>query len=96
MACCCSCKNLDDKQKKEGEASGAKYYCKELKTLVAGDNPACEKYGTCFRSNMDIERIYKEGKSWRNDTKPVGGALAVLIILILLLILLRIFNPGLF
>ena len=96
MACCCSCKHLDEKQKKAGETSGAKYYCKKLKTLVSGDNPACEKFESCFRSNSDIANIYKEGKNWSNDTTSVGGYLILLVILIILLIILRIVNPGLF
>ena len=96
MACCCSCKHLDEKQKKAGETSGAKYYCKKLETLVSGDNPACEKYESCFRSASNIENIYKEGKTWSNDTTSVSGYLILLVIMIIALILLRIFNPSLF
>ncbi len=96
MACCCSCKNLDTDQKKAGETSGAKYYCKKLETLVSGDNPACDKYESCFRSASDIEKIYKEGKNWNTDTTSVSGYLILLVIMIIALILLRIFKPELF
>ena len=96
MPCCCSCKNLDEKQRKAGETSGAKYYCKKHKTLVSGDTTACEKYESCFRSNSDIEKIYKEGKTWSNDTTSVGGYIALLVILIIALIILKLLKPELF
>ena len=96
MACCCSCKNLDTKQKVSGNTSGAKYYCKKLDTAVSGDNPACEKYEKGFRSNSDVETIYKDGKNWSNDTVSVGTYIIIAVVLIIILIIIRILNPNLF
>ena len=92
MACCCSCNNLDTKKKASGEASGTRYYCKKLKTYVGGDQPACEKFSTSYRSTNDINKIYNEGKNWSNDTTSVGAYLTILAVLIVLLIILKIFN----
>ncbi len=67
MATCSSCKNLDTKKKVDGACNGAKYNCKKLKSYVAGDTDACEKYEKCYRSTDDCNKIYREGRDWDND-----------------------------
>ena len=86
MACCCSCKNLDEKKKVNGHISGTKYYCKKVESYVSGDTDACKKYESCFRSNNDVERIYTEGKKWSDDTTPIGVYFLMLIIFLILLL----------
>ena len=96
MATCCSCKNLDTKKKVDGACSGAKYNCKKLKTYVAGDMDACEKYEKCYRSNDDCDKIFNEGKNWDNDKHTASFYLIIGIIILVITILVFLFNRDLY
>lgn len=96
MATCSSCKNLDTKKKVDGACSGAKYNCKKLKTYVAGDMDACEKYEKCYRSNDDCNKIYREGREWDNDSHTAGFYLIIAIILFIITLIVYLFNRNLY
>lgn len=88
---CCSCKNLDEKKKANGACSGAKYYCKKLKTYVSGDMHECDKFTSCYRSVDKCDEIYRDGKNFDNDTTSAGTYIILAIILLVILILLNLF-----
>ena len=96
MATCSSCKNLDTKKKVDGACSGAKYNCKKLKTFVAGDTDACEKYEKCYRSNDECDKIYIEGREWDNDTHTAGFYFIIGAILLIITIIMFLCNRGLY
>ncbi len=96
MATCSSCKNLDTKKKVDGACSGAKYNCKKLKTYIAGDMDACEKYESCYRSNDDCNKIYREGREWDNDTHSASFYFILAFILFIITFIVFLFNRNLF
>ena len=97
MACCCSCKNLDEKKSAKGAVSGCKYYCKKLKTYVSGDDDSCPKFEKSItRSTDKCNDIFKEGKDFYNDTHSVGYYGVILLILVIIMILILIFNHDLY
>ena len=80
---CSSCSNLDESKKKKGAVSGAKYYCKKLKTYVGGDFE-CEKYEKSYmRKNFTCDDIYNEGRQFYDDDKPTSHYVIILIVILL-------------
>lgn len=92
---CSSCKNLDTKKKADGAVSGAKYFCKKLKTYVSGDYE-CPKYEKCSRDSDTCNKIYREGRDYDSDTNSAGFYIVIAVILLIITILVRIFKPELF
>lgn len=90
---CCSCKYLNENCKKEGKVSGCLYYCSKIKAYVNGASDSCDDY--CFEYGRKVytrDEIYNDGKTYYNDTTPVGFYLVILIILIILGLFLGVFN----
>lgn len=92
---CCSCKNLDTKKKVDGAVSGVRYYCKKKKTYVGGDF-SCDKYEKGMRSTDEENKIFKEGRDWYNDDRPVSYYLLIFVIIIIAFIIIYLFNPSLY
>lgn len=91
---CCSCDNLDTKKSSAGKVNGKLYYCKKLKTFVNTSKlKDCDNYKKAFkRKSWETDEIYKEGKSYDNDTTPISVYIILLLILIILGLFLGVFN----
>lgn len=96
MATCSSCKNLDTKKKVDGACSGTRYNCKKLKTYVGGDMDACEKYESCYRSNDDCNKIYREGRDWDNDKHSASFYMIIGAILLIITIIMFLLNRDMY
>ena len=92
---CCSCKNLDTKKKVDGAVSGVRYYCKKNKAYVGGDF-SCDKYTKGTRSTDEENKIFREGREWYNDDRPVGYYVLIFILVIIAFIIIYLFNPSLY
>lgn len=89
---CSSCKNLNEKKKKNGSASGAMYYCEKTKKFVYGCDNACNHYEINKSRNDTIcEEIYKNGKLFSDDQTPVSVYVIILIILVILAVIFNLF-----
>ena len=80
---CSSCKHLKDDKKYPGALSGAKYYCGKVKSYVYGDSE-CQAYEKSYsRKNDKCDQIYKDGKDFYDDDRPISAHLIVLFLVIL-------------
>jgi hypothetical protein len=90
MAGCNSCKNLKEKDRKEGNL-GAVYFCSKKKTYVSGAS-VCDDYSEdIMRKTFKRDEIYRDGIKFSNDKTPIGAYVFVLIILVVLGLILGVF-----
>lgn len=89
---CCSCSNLDTKNKKAGKANGTIYFCKKQKKFVNPTSTGCDKFERSKRLSHEIDEIYKEGKLYSNDTTSMGVYIIILITLIIVGLIFGVFN----
>lgn len=90
---CSGCRFLDTKKKKEGKVNGAVYFCSKQKKFINGANDACDSYKVDpFRKAYERDEIYKDGKKFYDDDRPLSSYIFILIIIILLAIILKIFG----
>ena len=81
---CSSCKNLFEKDKKEGALCGARYYCKKMKCYVDGSSSCCSNYEKTYsRSNSTCDNIYEEGEKFSDDDRPISFYVIVFILIII-------------
>lgn len=60
---CSSCKYLNENKKLDGKVSGCEYFCNKNKYFVNGQNNACNKYESSFRStNIDVMKYIMKVK----------------------------------
>ena len=89
---CSSCKHLKDDKKYPGALCGAKYFCGKVKTYVYGDSE-CEAYSKSLtRKNHKCDEIYRDGKDFCDDDKPVSTHLLILLFVVVMGILITIFT----
>lgn len=93
---CCSCKYLNEDKKLDGKVSGREYFCNKNKCFINGQDNACNKYESSFRSTNRCNEIYNDGENFYNDTHSVSYYLFILIIVIIIFVIARINNPELF
>lgn len=90
---CCSCKNLDVKNKKKGKVNGNLYFCKKKKSYVSGCTYGCPDFQKASgRKSYQTDEIFKDGKKYSNDTTPVGIYIMLLVVLIILGIIMKVFK----
>ena len=88
---CYNCKNLKEKDKKEGNI-GALYFCSKQKKYVSGAYE-CDKYALDYTRKQSVkDQIYREGLKYSNDKTSIGAYMFVLICLLILGIILGIFK----
>ena len=91
MGSCSSCKNLKEKDKKEGE-TGAVYLCSKLKTYVQGNN-SCENYSEdIMRKVYTRDEIYRDGERYSNDKTSVSTYIFIAVFLVILGLILGVFK----
>ncbi len=89
---CCSCKYLDENDKKEGKVTGCSYFCKKKNCYVTGNSTICDNFNIDYsRKKYISDELYHNGVEFYNDNTPIGFYLFILLILIIILIVTEIF-----
>lgn len=91
MGSCSSCKNLKEKDKKEGNV-GAIYFCSKLKTYIQG-NKSCENYSEdIMRNTSKRDEIYRDGEKYSNTKGEVSTYIFIAVFLVILGLILGVFK----
>ena len=92
MNCSC-CKHLVNENKKDGEFTGAQYYCKKNNCYVSGNCKGCNSFEKTYaRNNYECQKIYEEGENFSDDTREPSFYMSLLIFIILAGMLLTFIN----
>lgn len=76
---CCSCKYLDENNKKEGKVTGCSYFCKKRNCYVLGNSSICDGFSNDYsRKSYISDDIYNNGKAYYNDNTSIGFYLFIL------------------
>lgn len=89
---CYNCGNLDPNKKKPGRVSGNLYFCKKQNKFVNAETYGCDKHVPSNRQGYKNEEIYKDSRSYSNDTTPTWFYLIVLGVLIIIGLIMGVFT----
>lgn len=65
---CCSCKYLDENDKKEGKVTGCSYFCKKKNCYVTGNSTICDNFNIDYsRKKYISDELYHNGVEFYAD-----------------------------
>ena len=90
---CSMCKYLITDNKKDGEFTGAQYYCKKNDCYVSGNCKGCSNFEKSYtRSNYEMQDIYEEGENFSDDTREPSFYMGLLIFIIIIGLIITFLN----